>query len=276
MSYLPRIGLVATCGLVVAFLSWSGLVKQTGGIAFADVQKELQKMRTVRYVSTRLADAAADDPEELRELERKGGKGDPNRVFRTAGNMHQPRLIKIMGRYLQRTETLNGLGVVETIEINDYKQGKHVTLQPKTKEFTELSGQIVMDRDGKTTSDQPTKPAPEADLFTNISQIPAEATTRLPERTLGGKKVIGFFSQKTTPTQQGTVTWERTYWVDPETKRPVRIEVSFYGTDKFVGRSDWIESEFVFDQPMSEDEFKTEAPEGFKVEKTKVMGIKID
>lgn len=276
MSYLPRISLVAACGLVVAFLSWSGVLKQTDGIAFADVQKELQKMRTVSYVSTRLADAASDDPEELRELERKGAKGDPNRVYRTAGNMYQPRLITIMGRSLQRTETLNGLGVVETIEISDYKQGKHVTLRPKSKEFTELSSQVVLDRNGKTTSEEPIKPAPEADLFANISQIPADATTRLPERTLGGKKVIGFFSQKTTPTKEGTVTWERTYWVDPETKRPVRIEISYYGTDKFVGRSDWVESEFTFDQALSEEEFSTQAPEGYKVEKSKIMGIKID
>lgn len=280
MRLLPRLGVVVACTVIVAAAFWSGLLTPAQGIAFADVQQQLQKQRTVRYVSTRLAEFAGDDPEERREMERKaieeGVKVDPHRVFRVLGNSHQPRIIKIMGRYLQRTEVLNDRGAVDHIQISDSEHGKHVTLDPRKKEFLEFTTQVTLHLDGSDTSKEKIQPSPEVDLFARISEIPAEAATQLPERLLGGRRVIGFFSRQTTPTSQGTETWERTYWVDPETKLPVRIETSYYATDPRIGRSDWISSGFVFDEPIPAEEFSTALPEGYTHKTAEIMGIKVD
>lgn len=254
---------IAACSLVVAFASWFGFINHSGSIAFADVKQELKKTRSVRYVETRLVQDVADD---------NPGTG----TIRVASNAHQPRIIKILGRSLQRTEALNGLGGVDSIEISDLSKGKHVTLRPNEKKFVDLDTHVTIAPDSKSTLEEKVKPAPEADLFAQLSSVPADATTQLPVRTIAGKQVIGFFSAKTTPTKEGTVTWERTYWVDPATKLPVRVEISNYGTDKRLGRSDWVLSGFVFDEEIPAGQFSTEAPEGYARETEKVRGIKID
>ena len=114
------------------------------------------------------------------------------------------------------------------------------------------------------------------DLYAQIREIPSEATTRLPARTIEGKQVIGFYSETTTPTKMGTQTWERTYWVDLKTKLPVRIEVCHHSTDKRMGRSEWIYSGFVFDEELPETLFSTEVPAGYLSETQKIYGIQLD
>jgi outer membrane lipoprotein-sorting protein len=267
---------IAACSLLAAGMAWIGLMNHSGRMAFADVKQEIQKIRTVRYINTRLVENAADDPDELREMERKGVKPHPGRVFKVAGNAHQPRIIKISGRHLQRTETLDAMGVIDTITIDDFQTGKHVMFFPKDKKMTELDGQITYDANSKKTSEEKMKAVPEADLFAKISEVPADATRTLPARMVAGKQVIGFFSTQTTQTKEGSVTWERTYWIDPATKLPARIEVSCYGTDPRMGRSDWLLSGFVFDEEIPADEFSTETPEGYTRETQKVYGIKIE
>ena len=62
MYFLPPLGVAASCTLIVAAAaSWFGLVTHGEGIAFADVKEQLEKMRTVRYVVTELAESAAPD-----------------------------------------------------------------------------------------------------------------------------------------------------------------------------------------------------------------------
>ena len=269
-------GVVAACTLVIASASWIGLINQTGSIAFADVKQQLAKMRNVRYVESRLVEQPSDDIEALQELERKGVKPAEGRIINTSSNAHQPRIIKVLGRHLQRVETLNAWGVVDSIQISDLKTGKYVTLSPKEKKFVDLDTGVTLELDSGKKSEEKVKAAPDADLFARISELPAEATTRLPARTIGGKQVIGFYYEQTTPTKGGTVTWERTYWIDPATKLPVRVEISFHSTDKRIGRSDWVQSNFVFDEALAADQFSTEPPEGYTRETQKIMGIKID
>jgi outer membrane lipoprotein-sorting protein len=268
-------GILAASALFVIAGAWIGLFPHSSGIAFADVKQQLEKLRTVRYVNTRLVQEAADDMEELKEMERKGVKIPPGKVFRTAGNGYQPRIIRVAGRHLQRTETLNAFGVVETIEISDLKNGTHVTQYPKEKKSVKIDRAVKIDSVTGKKTEEPVKPALNADLFASISTIPAEATTELPARMLEGKKVIGFFLQQSTPTKEGTVTWERTYWVDATTKLPVRVEISHYSTDKRIGRSDWVQSGFTYDEEFSADLFNTEPPEGYSSETQKVIGIDV-
>jgi hypothetical protein len=56
---------------------------------------------------------------------------------------------------------------------------------------------------------------------------------------LGGKEVVGFFWEEKIERKKSTDTWKRTYWVDPNTKLPVRVEIScIYVTDRAVTTSD--------------------------------------
>lgn len=269
-------GVTAVCASVVAFVVCVGMLNHSAGVVFADVQKEAKKVRTVRYVCTRLAEYASDSLDEMRDLEHKQVKAKPGKTFRITGDAHQPEIIRVRGPYLQRTEKLNARGEIESIQIDDFKNGKHVTLYPKEKRFSEFKAQVTIDFDTGKNSEEEIKAAPGVDLYATISRIPAEATTQLPSRTLGGKQVVGFYWEKKIEKNMGTETWERTYWVDPKTRLPVRIEVCHHSTDKRVEGSEWIESGFVYDEEFPDDLFSTEPPEGYTREIQKIYGIKVE
>ena len=264
-------GVSAVCASVVVFVVWVGMLNHSAGMAFADVQKEAKKVRTVRYVSTRLAEYASDSPDEMRDLEQKPGK-----TFLITGDAHQPEIRRVRGPYLQRIEKLNALGEIDSIQIDDFKNGKHVTLHPKEKRFSEFKTQVTIDFDTGKKSEEEIKASPGVDLYATITDIPAEAVTQLPSRTLGGKQVVGFYWEKKIKKNMGTETWERTYWVDPKTRLPVRIEVCHHSTDKRVVGSEWVESGFVFDEEFPADLFSTEPPEGYTRETQKIYGIKVE
>lgn len=269
-------GAMALCASVVALVVWVGMLNHSAGIVFADVQEEATKTRTVRYVSTRLAKYASDSLDEMQDLERKQVKAKPDRIFRTTGDAHQPEIRRVRGRYLQRIEKLNAAGEIDSIQIDDFKSGKHVTLHPKEKRFSEFKTQVTIDFNTGKKSDEEIRAKPGVDLYATISSIPAEAVTQLPSRTLGGKQVVGFYWEEKIEKNMETETWERTYWVDPTTRLPVRIEICHHSTDKRVEGSEWIESGFVFDEEFPDDLFSTEPPEGYTREPQKIYGIKVE
>jgi hypothetical protein len=262
--------------LLVAIVAWVGLTGLPGAIALADVQLQLERAKTVRYVEIRLLELGGENLKILREMTR--GKNDlgPGERRVNLGDACQPRIITIRGPHLQRTEILAPDSTIESIQISDMKAGKHVILSPNEKKLVELASQVTIDFDSGKTSEEAIGPTPDVDLIASIRDIPADATTRLPERTIEGKPVVGFFSRQTIATTQGTDTWERTYWVDPGTKLPVRVEVSHYSTDPRSARSDWVLSGFVFDEDVPESEFSLELPPGYTRETAKIYGIKVE
>ena len=277
MFQVTRYGRVVVIGAaVVAVVAWIGMIDHSGTLAFADVKQQVDKLRSVRYVHTRLVEVAADDNEEMQRIERGEGKVEYGRTFKTASNAHQPRIVRVLGRYLQRSESLNAMGEIESISISDSRTGKHVELRPKEKQFLEFDTQVTLAFDSGKKTESQISPTPEVDLYASIREIPSNAITRLPARTIEGKQVIGFYSETTTPTKMGTQTWERTYWVDLKTKLPVRIEVCHHSTDKRMGRSEWIYSGFVFDEELPETLFSTEVPAGYLSETQKIYGIQLD
>jgi hypothetical protein len=212
----------------------------------------------------------------LREVTANGNKPGPDGRYISLGDSCQPRIITIRGPHQQRTEVLNSEGVIESIRINDLKAGIHVILHPKQQKLVEITSQVTIGRDSGQRSEEDLKPAPQVDLIAGIREIPADATTLLPERTISGTTVVGFFSRMTIPEGDGTSTWERTYWVNPATKLPVRVEISYYSTDPRIARSEWVLSGFVFDEDVPESEFSTELPPGYTRETAKIYGIKVE
>lgn len=268
--------LLAVGTLLVTIVSWVGLTSVPARIAFGDVKEQLEKAKTVRYVDTRLAEFTSEKLSALRDMSRNENEpGSEHRRF-SLGDDLQARIITIRGPHLQRTDVLDADGTIKWIHIKDLKDGIYVTLDPKQKKLVEITSQVTIKRDSGETSEEAVKPMPHVDLIAGIREIPADATTRLPERTIAGKQVVGFYSRKTKTTAGGTDTWERTYWVDPETKLPVRIEVSHYSTDKRVGPSNWVLSGFVFGEDFPVSEFSTEPPPGYSTEAGNVIGIEVD
>src|SRR5689334_13791671 len=106
--------------------------------------------------------------------------------------------------------------------------------------------------------------------------LPAEAAKSLPEQTIDGKKVAGFSYEKSTDTPQGKHTLKVSYWIDPDTKRPVRIEKRFVAPATWPKGADGkspevvkqaevstVISDIVFDAPLDAKLFSTDPPEGY-------------
>lgn len=86
--------------------------------------------------------------------------------------------------------------------------------------------------------------------FKEIAQDPTEV---LPGREVDGKPAIGFVAN-----WHG---YEVTVWVDPDSRRPVRVEET-RKFDKNV--SEVVTKDIVFDRPLDESLFRMIPPEGFK------------
>ena len=238
-------GVTAALALL-AICVWSLVMDRSASLAFAEVQEQVKKIRSVRYIETRT------DPQP------DGGapKVTETRHF-------------VLGRYLERTETLDQDGQPDRISISDAEHGKHVVIHPSTKRFMILATHVQMDLDGGNRTESEITANPEADFYGVVREIPTEAR-QLPENTIDNQRVLGFVFEE----QRGGYTWTRTYWVNPETKLPVRIEVSARSADKRLGPSDWMKTGFVFDEELDESLFSMTPPPEFKVETRKVLGIR--
>ena len=62
----------------------------------------------------------------------------------------------------------------------------------------------------------------------------------------------------------GADTWTRTYWVDPQTRLPVRIEIQFSSTHPMQGEGEWVQSRFRLRCRARPGAFQHQPPEGYK------------
>jgi hypothetical protein len=235
-----------TAALVLLGVGISSLVMdRSAGLAFAEVQEQVKKVHSIRYIETRT------DPQP------DGG-----------APVVTERRHFVLGRYLQRTEKLDHDGQPDYISISDAERGTHVIVQPKVKRFVILDGQVQTDFDGKNRTESEIKASPEADIYKVIREIPADAKP-VPEKMIDNRRVLGFFFEE----QGGGYIWKRTYWVDPQTKLPVRVEISARSNDKRLGPSDWVQDGFVFDEELEKSLFSTTPPSEYQVETQKILGI---
>jgi len=245
MFQIVRYSGVTAALALLAVGVWSLVMDRSAGLAFAEVQEQVKKVRSVRYIETRT------DPQP------DGG-----------APVITERRHFVLGRYLQRTETLDRDGQPDYISISDAEHGTNVVIQPNAKRFVILSTQVETDFDGTNQTETEITPSPEADIYKVVSEVPGEAKP-LPEKTIDNRRVLGFFFEE----HGGGYTWKRTYWVDPETKLPVRIEISARSDDKRLGPSDWVQAGFVFDEKLDTSLFSTTPPAEYQVETQKLRGI---
>lgn len=258
---------LAGTGLVIGG-AWLAILPSAPGIAWADAQQKLAQIRTIRFLerrSTPEAPAKVAGPPE-----REGEEFET-----TEDDAESPRRYFIRGRFLKRVEMLDEQGKVLDIAISDANAGKHVSIEPAEKKFVVLGTQVWIDRESGKQTEEPINPTPDEDYFQHFGEVPPEAVVRLPARQIDGRETVGFQWKEETETKGITQTWTRTYWVDPQTKAFVRVEISARFSDPHVAPSDWVQTDFVYDAEMPDSLFRVEPPEGYSVTTEPVYGIRL-
>ncbi len=253
---LRNVCVVATALLAMAILT-HGLTTtgMGGGFAFGAVQQQVEKTKSVQYVQTR-TDHNKDGkaaPQEMRKVAILGGHQMREEVTVTTAGDPLPEG--------ERWSTVPG----KHIMIQNVKTGKAITLFPDERGYIVPLATLSLDADSGEIEEHEIEAAPKIDFYQRIREVPADKAMKLPDRTIGDEAAVGFQTVEKFERSGGTDTWTRTYWVDPETKLPVRIETTFRSTHKMMsGESEWVDSDIVFDAPLDETLFSTDPPEGYK------------
>lgn len=242
--------IIATVTLLSLFSSSSPTV------AYAQVVAQVQQVNTLQYLETRTSYS-------------------PQRKLRGPTEVTK---VTILGRSRERRELISvakgdplpdgsawTMPEVGAVIISDCARGKYVDLNIKDKTFQVVQGFAALSPDDGTISTTKPAPAPEVDFYKRIREFPAEEAERLPLQEINGRKAVGFRTIETVKRKRGVDTWTRTYWIDPDSNLPVKIEVKFESTHPFMGESEWVLSELIFDAPIDESLLSTEPPEGYKI-----------
>ena len=220
----------------------------SGGFAFAEVQEQVGKTKSVQYIETRTNSLP------------NGQKLDG-----------MIRRVKILGPYRMREELTETPGEVLSnrpytdsyVQIHDAKKGILVTLYPDRKSHEVVERILGITADGKVVESKP-EPNPQIDFYAQIREVPSDKAVKLNDKFIGDKVVKGFQVETKRETAAGTDTLTKTYWVDPSTKLPVQIESSLRSTSPNRAESDWLRTDFIFDEPMDEALFSTDKPDGYR------------
>jgi outer membrane lipoprotein-sorting protein len=258
-NYWPRAAIAAAVVvLVVASFALLVIGPSAPNIAFAQVVSQVQAVKSVRYVETRM------------DMPRAGEPRGPIEV----------KKVTILGRSRMREEWTSvtpGEPLPDGAEwyadasqqgivmISDLARGKIVTLDSKKKTLSVVKAFASMSADDGKIAVSKVVPAPEVDFFKSLQLFPAAQAEHIAAREVAGRKAIGFRTTEKTRRKQGIEKWTRTYWVDAKSKMPVQIEVTSESTDPDMGQSRWVLSDFVFDQPIDESLVSTEPPLGYTV-----------
>ena len=156
----------------------------------------------------------------------------------------QPETSRMMtlGTNLARVERPDG-----RVSITDFKRQKILEIIPANKKAVVLQGLAL----------------PKVDLYNAVRNVQKDATKRLPERDIDGKRAIGFTVLLGGNGLEGSFDTE--VWVDVETRLPIRIESSSRGQDGERVMHQVI-SDLVFDSQIDESLFSLTPPPEYTVE----------
>lgn len=243
----------ALCGALL-LMAWLAGIETKDNLAFADVVRQVGEARAVKYV-------------ELHWAVNNDGKRGP----KTETTVH------ILGRYLQRLERRQvsegdelpeGQGWFRQpdhyITISNLEKGIYVNLFPEDKSYRRSDIVMGLSEDGSKLETHKLKPRPGADLYASMSDVPFDRAKVIPSQQIDGRLALGYRIDEKYEKEDGIEEWKRIYWVDPETKLPVRIEISHTSTRPRMSDSTWILRDFEFNVDTDETLFSTEVPPGYK------------
>ena len=300
----PRnLATIAAAAVVILLVSQWVLSKSNGNIAFAQVQEQVDKAKTLQYTITSKQKIKKDtkeaDAEALQDaqLEKAG-----HRV------LHYPAEATLVQRFMclgsdrmreeitanhAKEKEFDEMGIASRhIHITDFNKMKEIFLYPEKKTYS--IPLAVSPKDAKSDKESPhvgptsashiqaRESHPPADLH-EIVRIPPESTKKLPEKIIDGKKAVGLYVEKTTDGPHGKTTIKQTYWVDPNTKQLVRFEQDWSGPlvgSRLTDDGKWVEaveygevnfviSDIIYDAPLDPTLFSTDPPKGWTDLKTK-------
>lgn len=265
-------------------------------LAFADVQEQVERVRTVEYVETSY-DGDIPIPDEsvriaeptvaelISGLEKNLSNASRDLVEEIKfelivlkslqkSRVLYVRRVRIKGKHLERTDQLfpcddptHGYSAPPYV-VRNARNGLTVSFTPSEKKRTILRKQVVIyPKRGKQSEGEIPKIPRTVDFFARFLSLPAEATEQLDERTIAGHKAVGFRNVE----QSDDETWTRTYWVGTKSKLPVEIVTELRKGKELKQR--WIHNRFEFDREMSDELFDTETPADYTTEDGKVLGV---
>jgi outer membrane lipoprotein-sorting protein len=252
---LRNVGAIAAALLAMALFKYWTTPELETGFAFGAVQKEVEKTKSVQYVQKRKDSVDGRvRPEETRKVMIRGPHQMREEVETTsAGDPPPEGQIRL------------GAGPDKYTMVRNVKTGKTITLYPDKKTYSVPKLILGIDRDSGEIKESKIEPAPHLDFYQRIREFPSDSATKLPDRKINGRTAIGFQTVDKKKRRTGDDTWTRTYWIDPETKLPVRIEVVNVSVQgKSTVTSEFVKSDIIFDAPLDEALFSTDPPEGYK------------
>jgi hypothetical protein len=240
---------ITAAALFIALATQWTASNSNGNCAFAQVQEQVTKTKSVQYVETDKSTSSDNKrgPEVVRHVMILGSS-----LSRSDITVHDGEKLDKGYHWPLKPD--------HYINVYDARQGKLITLYPEKKEFIAADTLSPVTDDGKVVTEglRDTK----ADLYEEIRRVPMNTAKRISERLIDGKKAIGFATEETTSPKQNLQITKRTYWIDPDTKLPIRIE----GSSQFTnadGVLDWVINEIVFDAPLDPKLLGTEPPKGW-------------
>ena len=265
-------------------------------VAFAQVQQHVEKTRSVQYVEY------MHEAEVKRQIEQAGRMlkltnieheanvqpGNPidrellKKQFRerTAkvekyfqeisaklekGEPVELRRVWIQGRHRHRAEQ-SSFGA-KSIHITNAETGESVSLDPDRKSCILMKTQTVLNMKSGEKTETRLRPNPARDFYAQMTQVPSENVKNLGEKTIDEKTAVGF--QEIVPMADVLVT--KTWWIDKETKLPVRVEAVAKHNGVIVGGSTM--ADIRFDQEIDPELFSTAPPEGYSVSQGGFLSI---
>lgn len=246
------IAVAVLCGLLLV-MAWFAGINSNDNLAFAEVVKRVGQARSVKYVELNWA------------VNNDGYRGPKTETT-----------VYISGRYLERVErrqVSEGDELPEGqhwvrqpehyITISDLEKGIYVNLFPKEKLYSRNDTVMGLSQDGMMFIERRVKPRPGADLHASMSNVPFDKAEKIPSRRIDDRLVFGYRITEKIEKEDGIDYWERIYWVDPDTKLPVRIEVSHNSTRPRTASSRWIQRDIEFNVDLDKTLFSTEIPPGY-------------
>ncbi len=235
MKRIAKFAVAATLLVAVGFLlSWIVNGGGSTGIAFAEVAKALDSLRSATYEFTMEGKNPVDGTTITTNI--KGFFLSPSR---------------------ERMEMSISMGSVEgqgsSIMILDHQAMKCLVLVPEQKLATTMDSSKMKQPAGGRS-----------DIFETVRRLVREGSTgpdeeveSLGRREIDGQIVVGFRTHNNMA--------DMSLWADPQTARPVRIEV-----DLPDGGGHGVMSNFRYDVELDPELFRLEPPAGYTVEKTEL------
>ena len=215
---------------------------------FADVLDRIEGLRTVQY--TRYSTKSG----------RPLRPADDATVYDPQAELPPVLHVKVLGKHRQRTE-VPGAGY----DLIDSEAGVFVTVHPDRKLVRRITTLVRIDpKTGRQSSER--YRVPPVDFYSLLS-VPLKDVRSIGRATVDERPAVGF--RRTV--KKRLKTWTTTYWVDPDTRLPIRIETSMRTTEPGIQQWDVVATGFVFDETLDESLFDATPPEGYEVIEGKVI-----